>query len=180
LASKVVIRAHTASHERLPDSGHEMLLLRPKAGHSMIPRRPRPLAAATSMQRARRYRRWEPRQAAPPRMTSGQTSSSAVPASNLTSRPHDCSERLRRSPSRPPHEREQGILPRDAMDTEPCALRSCGRPVVVFYNGARTHLSLNKDAPVPRAVQAIGRILPTPNRVQGQSGEGVSLQVRAS
>ncbi len=31
-----------------------------------------------------------------------------------------------------------------------------------YYNGARTHLSLNKDAPVPRAVQAIGRILPTP------------------
>ena len=33
---------------------------------------------------------------------------------------------------------------------------------MAYYNGARTHLSLNKDAPVPRAVQAIGRILPTP------------------
>jgi transposase InsO family protein len=31
-----------------------------------------------------------------------------------------------------------------------------------YYNGARTHLSLNKDAPVSRAVQAVGRILPTP------------------
>src|SRR5450759_2938456 len=31
-----------------------------------------------------------------------------------------------------------------------------------YYNGARTHRSLNKDAPVPRAVQAVGRILPTP------------------
>jgi len=31
-----------------------------------------------------------------------------------------------------------------------------------YYNVARTHLSLNKDAPVPRAAQAIGRILPTP------------------
>jgi hypothetical protein len=31
-----------------------------------------------------------------------------------------------------------------------------------YYNGARTHLSLNKDAPVPRAVQVVGRILPTP------------------
>jgi hypothetical protein len=31
-----------------------------------------------------------------------------------------------------------------------------------YYNGARTHLSLNKDAPLPRAVQAAGRILPTP------------------
>src|SRR5208283_1571373 len=33
---------------------------------------------------------------------------------------------------------------------------------MAYYNGARTHLSLNKDAPVPRAVQAIGRTLPTP------------------
>jgi transposase InsO family protein len=31
-----------------------------------------------------------------------------------------------------------------------------------YYNGARTHLSLNKDAPLPRAVQAIGRIFPKP------------------
>ena len=30
-----------------------------------------------------------------------------------------------------------------------------------YYNGARTHLSLNKDAPVPRTVQTVGRILPT-------------------
>jgi transposase InsO family protein len=30
-----------------------------------------------------------------------------------------------------------------------------------YYNDARTHLSLNKDAPIPRAVQAVGRILPT-------------------
>src|SRR5262249_45607983 len=31
-----------------------------------------------------------------------------------------------------------------------------------YYNRARTHLSLNKDAPVPRAVQAIGRIHANP------------------
>ena len=31
-----------------------------------------------------------------------------------------------------------------------------------YYNGARTHRSLNKDAPVLRAVQAVRRILPTP------------------
>ena len=31
-----------------------------------------------------------------------------------------------------------------------------------YYNSARTHLSLNNDAPLPRAVQAVGRILPTP------------------
>ena len=33
---------------------------------------------------------------------------------------------------------------------------------MAYYNSSRTHLSLNKDAPLPRAVQAIGRILPTP------------------
>jgi transposase InsO family protein len=31
-----------------------------------------------------------------------------------------------------------------------------------YYNGARTHLALDKDAPVSRAVQAIGRILAMP------------------
>ena len=31
-----------------------------------------------------------------------------------------------------------------------------------YYNGVRTHLSLNKDTPVSRAIQAIGRILPMP------------------
>jgi transposase InsO family protein len=31
-----------------------------------------------------------------------------------------------------------------------------------YYNGAQTHLLLNKDAPVPRPVQAVGRIFPTP------------------
>ena len=34
---------------------------------------------------------------------------------------------------------------------------------LAYYNGARTHLSLNKDAPVPRAVQAAGRIHREPN-----------------
>jgi MFS family permease len=29
-------------------------------------------------------------------------------------------------------------------------------------NSARTHLSINKDAPSPRTVHAVGRILPTP------------------
>ena len=31
-----------------------------------------------------------------------------------------------------------------------------------YYNEARTHLSLYKDAPIPRAVQAVGRMLPMP------------------
>jgi len=31
-----------------------------------------------------------------------------------------------------------------------------------YYNAVRTHLSSGKDAPVPRAVQAVGRIVPRP------------------
>jgi transposase InsO family protein len=31
-----------------------------------------------------------------------------------------------------------------------------------YYNAVRTHLSLGKDAPIPRAVQAVGRIVPRP------------------
>src|ERR1700716_2157660 len=31
-----------------------------------------------------------------------------------------------------------------------------------YYNAARTHLSVNKDAPMPRTVHAVGRIVPTP------------------
>jgi hypothetical protein len=31
-----------------------------------------------------------------------------------------------------------------------------------LYNAARTHLSVNKDAPMPRTVHAVGRILPKP------------------
>src|SRR6266545_633391 len=31
-----------------------------------------------------------------------------------------------------------------------------------YYNEARTHLSLNKDAPVPRAIEAVGNIIAKP------------------
>ena len=31
-----------------------------------------------------------------------------------------------------------------------------------YYNETRTHLSLDKDAPIPRAVEAVGRILSRP------------------
>jgi len=31
-----------------------------------------------------------------------------------------------------------------------------------YYNQARTHLSLNKDAPLSRPIQTIGRIFPRP------------------
>jgi hypothetical protein len=31
-----------------------------------------------------------------------------------------------------------------------------------YYNEARTHLSLHKDAPIPRAVQTVGRTMAVP------------------
>ena len=34
---------------------------------------------------------------------------------------------------------------------------------MTYYNEARTHLSLNKDAPIPREVQGVGRILAKPH-----------------
>jgi transposase InsO family protein len=41
-------------------------------------------------------------------------------------------------------------------------LRRLLRSYQQYYNGTRTHLSLGKDSPVPRAVHATGSILPLP------------------
>src|SRR6266851_5094396 len=41
-------------------------------------------------------------------------------------------------------------------------LRHLLRSYTTYYNAARTHLSVNKDAPMPRTVHAVGRIVPTP------------------
>jgi transposase InsO family protein len=41
-------------------------------------------------------------------------------------------------------------------------LRHLLRSYATYYNSARTHLSVNKDAPSPRTVHAVGRILPMP------------------
>ena len=41
-------------------------------------------------------------------------------------------------------------------------LRHVLRSYARYYNGVRTHLSLAKDSPLPRGVQAIGSILPLP------------------
>jgi hypothetical protein len=41
-------------------------------------------------------------------------------------------------------------------------LRHLLRSYATYYNSARTHLSVNKDAPSPRTVHAVGRILSKP------------------
>jgi hypothetical protein len=48
------------------------------------------------------------------------------------------------------------------MGKEARAPRSRGRSVVVLYNRVRTHLSLEKDAPLGRPVQAIGSLAAVP------------------
>ena len=42
-------------------------------------------------------------------------------------------------------------------------LRHILRSYMTYYNEARTHLSLNKDAPIPREVLTVGRIIATPH-----------------
>jgi hypothetical protein len=39
---------------------------------------------------------------------------------------------------------------------------SARAPAWSYYNRARTHLSVNKDAPLPRIIHAAGRIVKTP------------------
>ena len=42
-------------------------------------------------------------------------------------------------------------------------LRQVLRSYTAYHNEARTHLSLNKDAPVPREVQGVGQIFAKPH-----------------
>ena len=63
-------------------------------------------------------------------------------------------------------ERLIGSIRRECVDhvvvLGECHLRHVLLSYLEYYNEARTHLSLNKDAPIPRAVQAAGRILCRP------------------
>jgi len=38
----------------------------------------------------------------------------------------------------------------------------CSIHIKGTYNEVRTHLSLQKDAPIPRAVRSAGRVIPVP------------------
>src|SRR3954469_23764058 len=64
-------------------------------------------------------------------------------------------------------ERLIGSIRRDVLDHVVVQgedhLRSLLRSYMTYYNEARTHLSLNKDSPVPRKVQSMGRILQQPH-----------------
>ncbi len=73
----------------------------------------------------------------------------------------------RRSPWRNGHtERLVGSFGRECLDRVVVFGERHPRDMMLsyveYYNGARTHLALNKDAPVSRAIQAAGRMLPIP------------------
>jgi transposase InsO family protein len=63
-------------------------------------------------------------------------------------------------------ERLIGSIRRECLDhvimLDERHLRHVLRSYAEYYNGVRTHLSLVKDAPMTRPVQAMGRILPQP------------------
>ena len=63
-------------------------------------------------------------------------------------------------------ERLIGSIRRDCLDHVVVFgerhLRHLLRSYANYYNQTRTHLSLNKDAPVSRAIQTVGGILPMP------------------
>ena len=63
-------------------------------------------------------------------------------------------------------ERIIGSIRRDCLDHvivfNQSSLRRILRSYLDYYHESRTHLSLDKDAPVPRAVQSAGRIVAIP------------------
>jgi len=63
-------------------------------------------------------------------------------------------------------ERLIGSIRRECLDHSvvfgEAHLRRILRTYAAYYNGVRTHLSLRKNAPVPRAVQRIGQLTAVP------------------
>src|SRR5258705_13147152 len=95
-------------------------------------------------------------------MPCGRTSMPGLQATDLLATLPACSGRRHNQLCRLSHECKLGDQTKDDADKEPREERSCGRSQTSLYNEARTHLSVNKDAPSPRTVHAVGRILPTP------------------
>src|ERR1700739_2277119 len=95
-------------------------------------------------------------------MPSGRTSRPALRAPDRLATLPACSGRRQKHPSRRNPECKLGDQTKDDADKEPREERSCGRSQTLLYNAARTHLSVNKDAPSPRTGHAVGRIVPTP------------------
>src|SRR5450631_4342297 len=91
-------------------------------------------------------------------MPSGRTSMPALQATDLLATLPACSGRRQNHPCRLSHECKLGDQTRDDADKEPREEPSCGRSQTSLYNETRTHLALDKDAPVSRPVQRTGVI----------------------
>ena len=87
-----------------------------------------------------------------------------LPANVLPATHPECSERRHHQLCRRSHERQLGDQTKDDADKEPREERSCGRSQTLLYNETRTHLALDKDAPLSRTVKRAGRILCRPIR----------------
>src|SRR5258706_1900936 len=91
-------------------------------------------------------------------MPCGRTSMPGLQATDLLATLLACSGRRHNQLCRLSHECKLGDQTRDDADKEPREERSCGRSQTSLYNEMRTHLSIEKDAPVPRSVERAGHI----------------------
>jgi hypothetical protein len=89
-------------------------------------------------------------------MPSGRTSMPGLQATDLLATLPACSGRRHNQLCRLSHECKLGDQTKDDADKEPREERSCGRSQTSLYNETRTHLALDKDAPVSRPVQRTG------------------------
>src|SRR6202047_2977456 len=89
-------------------------------------------------------------------MPCGRTSRPGLQATDLLATLLACSGRRHTQLCRLSHECKLGDQTKDDADKEPREERSCGRSQTSLYNETRTHLALDKDAPVSRPVERTG------------------------
>ena len=154
------VRAVLASHRHLSDSLGKTLPLLQEPAHSMTGAPPPPVTS--SVRPARRDRPVANPPSAPASRPRSRTSTLETPASGRSSRRPDCSGNIRFRPCQTPHGLGRSARTRDATDKEPSAQRSHGRCFVALYNEVRPHLSLQKDAPMPRDAHKLGRVRSMP------------------
>ena len=151
-----MMRAALASHGPLPDSRRERSSLPSEPWESTVLTSTHP-PAAPSKPGLRRYPPEEQAQPASAHTRPGRTSREGVPICG-TDHHRGGSEHNRQHSSRRPHQAGRCTRPRGATDTEPRALRSCGRSVVALYNESRPHMALGNRTPQEYAL----RISPSP------------------
>ena len=138
--------------------------MRWKAEHSMMRRAPSTHPPEGPSARTALINRHEARWQQPrhPHKPPDRTSKPAPQASEPHRSRSAYSERPRRPTCRLLDERKPPDRTTDATGTTVRENRSRGCYQAALYNGARTHLSLEKDAPVSRAVDRAGHILCRP------------------